>query len=107
MPTSAVLSDFVEDRRLDGIPVILIALHRIDEVPADKQKPFAKRLQDWSQPRSGVWLIDTIPWLKGKITEADNIYPGDNHPNARVHKLYAETIVNPLLKLFEKFEKQK
>ena len=91
--TSDALAQFVAQRHAEGIPVCLLALHRINEEPPDTDAIYRQRLEQWVRAHPGSCLIDTIPALRGKIAASDRIYWGDNHPDARVHRLYAEEIV--------------
>ena len=90
--TSDALARFVEQRHAEGIPVCLLALHRINEESPPTDAVYRQRLEHWVRAHPGTCLIDTIPGLRGKIAGSDRIYWGDNHPNARVHRLYAEEI---------------
>lgn len=90
--TSDALARFVAARHAEGIPVCLLALHRINEAPPETDAAYRQRLEQWVREHPGSCLIDTIPGLRGKIDGSDRIYWGDNHPNARVHRLYAEEI---------------
>ncbi|MEO8753968.1 MAG: SGNH/GDSL hydrolase family protein [Casimicrobiaceae bacterium] len=94
--TSDALTRFVAQRNAEGIPVCLLALHRINEEPPDTDAVYRQRLETWVRGHPGSCLIDTIPGLRGKIAGSDRIYWGDNHPNARVHRLYAEEIARLL-----------
>lgn len=97
--TANVLSGFVARRHAEGIPVILLALHRIKEASPQHQRHFRQQLDKWVQDNPGVWLVDTVPVLHGIIKPRDAIFPGDSHPNAHVHKLYAQAIMPRLLQL--------
>lgn len=93
---------FIDERKQEGIPVALLVLCRLDEGDDPEQMSEAqRRLADWVQGRPGTYLIDTIDILKDEISLGDRVYPGDNHPNARVHRLYAEAIYPQFMGILE------
>ena len=94
--TAAVLSRFVAQRHAQAIPVCLLVLHRISEDPPETDPAARQRLLTWVDANPGSCLIDTMPGLRGKVDAADRIYWGDNHPNPRVHRLYADEIFKAL-----------
>ncbi len=54
-------------------------------------------LKELTKNIPGIYYGDLYPPLAGKISINDAIYPGEGHPNARVHKLYAEAIFDILV----------
>lgn len=97
--TAAVMSRFIAARHKEGIPVVLVALHRLQESTLIDRAILRRRLLDWVDANPGVYLIDTLEPLTGKVGLADRVFPGDNHPNERIHSLYAQVIVPRLLAL--------
>lgn len=91
-----VLSEFVARRAAERIPVVLVSLQRVRELPVE-QAWHRDRLAQWVSNTPWSYLIDTHPALRGRVSVQDRIYPGDDHPNARVHRLYAEVIYRELL----------
>lgn len=69
---------------------------------------FARPMHDFGQPRldesardevrrealeAGVEVVDTYPLFQGKEFADDfMVFPGDNHPNARAHRRFAEAV---------------
>lgn len=101
---SEILTNFIANRRAEGITVILVALPLPPvttlQVPV-AQYPLAQaELTTWVG--NNVYLIDTGIQLATQITASDAIYLGDFHPNAAVHKLYAEHIAPELINIMRK-----
>ncbi|MEO8506761.1 MAG: SGNH/GDSL hydrolase family protein [Betaproteobacteria bacterium] len=96
-PTTAdELAKFVAQRHAEGIPVCLLVLHRINEEPPQSDAQYRRRIEEWVRAHPGSCLVDTVPALRGRVGIDDRVYWGDNHPNARIHRLYAEEILRAL-----------
>lgn len=90
------LAKFVAQRHAEGVPVCLLVLHRINEEPPPSDARYRHRIEEWVHAHPGSCLIDTVPALRGEVGIDDRVYWGDNHPNARVHGLYAKEIFRAL-----------
>ncbi|MCK5236729.1 MAG: SGNH/GDSL hydrolase family protein [Deltaproteobacteria bacterium] len=88
-----VLFEFLERRRAEGVPVVIVVLPKIEKV-YDKQKVL--KIKEVSDTREGVHFINVYELLGRKLDRSETIYPGDHHPNAGVHQLYAEHIFSGL-----------
>ncbi len=97
--TPEVVAAFVAARQQEGILVIAVILPRPGNISATSLQDFALAVHRWAEPISGLSVIDTRTQLADRIFPWDSIYYGDNHPNARVHALYAEAIFQNLAPL--------
>ncbi|PLX72282.1 MAG: hypothetical protein C0615_12485 [Desulfuromonas sp.] len=83
-----------------GIDLFLIRLplpEKEDQLPTSvSYNDKRQSTLDWLQRFDDVSYVDYEQQLAGRISDKDIIYPGDNHPNARVHRLYAEAIYEDL-----------
>ncbi|MBI5561128.1 MAG: SGNH/GDSL hydrolase family protein [Deltaproteobacteria bacterium] len=101
VPGARILEDFLEKRRAENIPVIMLGLPRLKE-------KYSGKLSDYYNERfrgmPGAYFIDTSAALKGRINPKDYIYFGDTHPNATVHRLYAEAVYDQLVPMLPAIE---
>jgi hypothetical protein len=65
------------------------------------QRLSEKRWSDWQSRFTYDVVIDTNRQLAGKLSREDRIYPGELHPNARAHALYADAIFEQLWPLLQ------
>ncbi len=99
-----LLEDFIEKRHEESIRVILVSLKRPKEGALVNFLKDKENLESWIRKQKECYFIDTHPELDDKIDLWDCIYLGDNHPNAKVHRLYAEVIYKHLLSILQKPE---
>jgi hypothetical protein len=89
----ALLDEFVAKRRAEGIPVLLVRLAR----PGRLARGFGPgsdtlAMRDWEDAHIGSAWLDTASWVEGRAAATDRVFYGDDHPNARVHALYADAL---------------
>jgi hypothetical protein len=94
--TPEVYATFIAARHREGIPVVAVILPHPNSQEGRQLQAFVSEVRRWAEPISGLFVIDTTARLSGRISPWDSIYYGDNHPNARVHRLYAEAIFHEL-----------
>ena len=100
---SAILKRFITDLKAAGYKVVILRLPTLEGY-LTKQKERAVNLawERWLTKNNPTLVIDTSYSVKPKISLNDKIYLGDNHPNPRVHLLYADAIHPPLSSFIEK-----
>lgn len=91
----ALLSEFIRARHAENVQVIVVSLFNIMKIEEQTEQKSRQEIQDWLdslQKNYPITWIDTVPELVPLVSEDDLTYLGDSHPNARVHRLYAESI---------------
>jgi hypothetical protein len=94
LTNKVVLSNFLHQH--SDLPIYLLVLHRINELQLTQHQTKHDRLTNLAALYPNVKVIDTVLSLQGKINKTDTIYWGDNHPNAKVHALYAHVIAQQI-----------
>ena len=96
------LEGFLERRVFENTSTILLSLPKTNQ-----SEPFFDdmKFKELASKYPNIYYMELFSSLAGKINIHDNIYPGDNHPNAKVHKLYAEGIYEILVPLLDKIKK--
>jgi hypothetical protein len=94
------LEEFFSELRRDGVEVIVLVMRRTNEYPFEREIELASKLRGWFRQHTEVSVIDTLDWLRGRVSRADSIYPGDPHPNAKVHCYLAAVVYDALEKRF-------
>jgi hypothetical protein len=87
---------FVKDLQQQGYRVAATRLPRLETVNDKNAPAYEAHWNKWLAEAQPDLVIDTYRQLAGKIDKTDNVYPGDMHPNARVHGLYAQAIYEQL-----------
>jgi hypothetical protein len=97
-----LLEDFLD--RFKGTETVLIASNY--KRPAQKSLAFyesdKKEMVEWFSKRTDVVYLDAFPETDVLITRRERIYPGDNHPNARAHLIYAQILSRELLPILKR-----
>jgi len=101
-----LLETFISERRTEGIPVVIVCLKQPWESPLRNNRAVQQRMAQWGEQLEGAYLIDAHDVLDSKINIHHRIYPGDNHPNAEAHNLYAEAIAEKLLPILEQLDNE-
>ncbi len=94
-----LLERFIQARTQEGIKMMVPVLFNINHIERQKSPLPAKYIQTWIQPftkNPEVQWVNTVPDLIPLVTRQDLTYLGDNHPNTRVHRLYAESIARQI-----------
>lgn len=90
-------AELVRRIRADGRAVIIMPLLRpLHGVATDDDRAVIAAVAAAFADDPCIRVLDSLPGLDGKITPDQTVMPWDNHPDAEVHALYAETIF-PLL----------
>ena len=97
------LEGFLQRRSDENASIILLGIPKITQI---RPGPDHKRLKQLEKKFPKVYYRSIHSLLMGKLSVNDNIYPGDTHPNARAHKLYAEAIFKALVPVLEKIKQQ-
>lgn len=100
------LDTFISERRAEGIPVVIVCLKQSWEFPLNTKRAVHNAMARWGEQLEGAYLIDAHDVLDAKINIHHRIYPGDNHPNAEAHNLYAEAIAEKLLPILEQLDNE-
>jgi len=90
-----LLETFIQKRHQENIKVIVPVLFNINKIKQQSSEAQKQAIQNWIKPltqKYAVQWVNTVPELIPHVSRADLTYLGDNHPNARVHRLYAESI---------------
>ena len=90
-PGCAELARFVAERRSEGVDVAIVRLARLDELAGEPRDVFAGSRRCCSE-RAGCSTIDTLAVVRGGASPSDHIFYGNDHPDARVARLYAEAV---------------
>ena len=92
-----VVSQFIEQRADDGIPVVVVLLLRTHWDPAQThQTERVRQIRKWVNRQPNASFINTDRPLRSQMEPADYIFYGDEHPNAKIHDLYAQIIYENL-----------
>jgi len=90
-------AELVRRIRSDGRAVIIMPLLRpLHGVATDADRAVIAAVAAEFADDPCIRVLDTLPGLDGKITPDETVMPWDNHPDAEVHALYADTLF-PLL----------
>ena len=87
-----LLREFIMRRLHEDVPVVIVMLRTYWDAEESQQANIVGEVRRWTYQFSNASLIDTTQALKGRIGDSDFIYYGDEHPNAKVHRLYAQVI---------------
>lgn len=90
---SAILKRFITDLKAADYKVVILRLPTLEGY-STKQKERITNLtwNRWLSKVNPSLVIDTSDEVESKIDLDNRIYLGDNHPNYRVHSLYADAI---------------
>lgn len=95
--TAGRLANLTEQLRDAGVPLVLVRLTPLSTFEEKRISLWSpRRAQDWAQAHPGSYWFDTRRWLEGRAGSSDQIYYGDSHPNAKIHRFYAEAVFEQL-----------
>ena len=100
----SIAENFIKNAATNGTHVTVLLLPRPGKKSSTADLHF---FEEWLYNRKDVSLIDCTEMLSTKIDKRDIIYPGDNHPNAKVHGLYADCIYPKLAPILEDLKKKR
>ena len=100
----SLLEHFVRRRQQEDVPVVVVMLKVNWALSEAHQRSIIQQSRQWLNAYSNAALIDTTTSLKGRVGESDYIYYGDDHPNPKVHDLYAQLIYASLPPLLRRFD---
>ncbi len=96
-----LLEQFIGQRYEDGIPVVLLSLKKPKHLITSKSTKQIADAKLWVNELPGCYLIDANTTLANSITLKETVYPGNGHPNAKAHQIYATAIHEELSKIIE------
>ena len=99
-----LLEHFVRRRQQEDVPVVVVMLKVNWALSEGHQRSIVQQNRQWLNAYSNAALIDTTTALKGRVGGSDYIYYGDDHPNPKVHDLYAQLIYASLPPLLRRFD---
>ena len=95
-PGCVALQRFTADRRAEAVHVAIVRLARLSDLDGAPQDRFAGSRRCCVE-RAGCQTIDTMSWVRPRATSADRIFYGNDHPDAKVARLYAEAVFEQLV----------
>jgi len=99
--TTRLVQDFIVKRNAENVPVVVTLMKSPWDVPQPFRKVASYLVKNSLDEVDGDLLIDTNDSITTELTSKDTIYYGDNHPNARVHGIFAQAIYRDLLPLLK------
>ena len=101
--TQVLLERFILKRFAEDTPVAVVLLKTHWEIRDQQHAALIEQTGVWINSYSNASLIDTTGPLKKRMASADYIFYGDEHPNAKVHDLYAQVIYASLPPLLRRY----
>jgi len=97
-----VFKRFINNLKAAGYKVVILRLPTLDSYTRRQRKKINRSWKQWLKEVKPTLVIDTSYEIKSRISLNDRLYLGDNHPNSRVHSLYADAIYPSLTSFIQK-----
>ncbi|MEY8214962.1 MAG: SGNH/GDSL hydrolase family protein [Colwellia sp.] len=102
LKNGVILKRFITNLKAAGYKVVILRLPTLATYTHRQQEKTNLSWQLWLNEVKPTLVIDTYHEIAPKISLNDSIYYGDNHPNTRVHSLYADAISPSLTSFIRK-----
>jgi len=92
----SIMDDFATSLDADGTPLFLLLLPKADHPPRRRLVRLREQADELAARHRGATVLDVLPEVAPRVSEADRVYPGDRHPNARYHALVGRALAEAL-----------